>query len=126
MSHSVEPAVVARRLPGTAGSLKQAAPPRLPLLLGRDRGAYAAPDRSRHALFGCCTHHRGGKLGVACERGQDRDRTRQAYHPHPNLVVQPLETSVIREIHVAVGDLVHKGDVLATLDPTFSQSDVSE
>ncbi|MBV8589639.1 MAG: HlyD family type I secretion periplasmic adaptor subunit [Acetobacteraceae bacterium] len=45
---------------------------------------------------------------------------------HPNLVVQPLETSVIRDIRVAVGDLVHKGDVLATLDPTFSQSDVSE
>ena len=45
---------------------------------------------------------------------------------NPNLVVQPLETSVIRDIRVAVGDVVHKGEVLAALDPTFSQSDVSE
>ena len=43
---------------------------------------------------------------------------------HPNLVVQPLETSVIREIHVAVGDVVHRGQALATLDPTFSKADV--
>jgi HlyD family secretion protein len=41
----------------------------------------------------------------------------------PNLVVQPLETSVIREIHVKAGDRVSRGDLLATLDPTFSQSD---
>lgn len=41
----------------------------------------------------------------------------------PNLVVQPLETSVIREIHVRAGDRVNKGDLLATLDPTFSQAD---
>jgi len=44
----------------------------------------------------------------------------------PSLVVQPLETSVIREIHVAVGDMVRKGQPLATLDPTFPQSDVEE
>jgi HlyD family secretion protein len=42
----------------------------------------------------------------------------------PNLVVQPLETSVIREIHVAVGDVLRQGQALATLDPTFSQADV--
>src|SRR6476620_2587681 len=42
----------------------------------------------------------------------------------PNLVVQPLETSVIREIHVAVGDVVHRGQPLATLDPTFPKADV--
>jgi len=41
----------------------------------------------------------------------------------PNLVVQPLETSVIREIHVRAGDRVNRGDLLATLDPTFSQAD---
>lgn len=43
---------------------------------------------------------------------------------HPNLVVQPLETSVIREIHVAVGDVVRRGQALATLDPTFPKADV--
>lgn len=44
----------------------------------------------------------------------------------PNLVVQPLETSVIREIHVKVGDRVKRGDLLATLDPTFSQADLDQ
>ncbi len=44
----------------------------------------------------------------------------------PNLVVQPLETSVIREIHVKAGDRVNRGDVLATLDPTFSQADLDQ
>jgi hemolysin D len=44
----------------------------------------------------------------------------------PNLVVQPLETSVIREMHVKAGDAVNRGDVLATLDPTFSQADLDQ
>jgi hemolysin D len=44
----------------------------------------------------------------------------------PNMVIQPLETAVIREIHVKVGDVVSKGQSLATLDPTFSQADVDQ
>ncbi|HVI79184.1 MAG TPA: HlyD family type I secretion periplasmic adaptor subunit [Candidatus Acidoferrum sp.] len=44
----------------------------------------------------------------------------------PNLVVQPLETSVIREIHVRAGDVVNRGATLATLDPTFSQADLDQ
>lgn len=44
----------------------------------------------------------------------------------PNLVVQPLETSVIREIRVKAGDSVNRGDVLAILDPTFSQADLDQ
>lgn len=44
----------------------------------------------------------------------------------PNIVVQPLETTVIREIHVRAGDRVNKGDLLATLDPTFSQADLDQ
>jgi hemolysin D len=44
----------------------------------------------------------------------------------PNLVVQPLETSVIRQIHVTVGQVVSGGQALATLDPTFSQADVDQ
>jgi HlyD family secretion protein len=43
----------------------------------------------------------------------------------PNLVVQPLETSVIRSIDVAVGEVVRRGDTLATLDSTFSEADVA-
>jgi HlyD family secretion protein len=40
----------------------------------------------------------------------------------PLIVVQPLETAVIRTINVGVGDVVKKGAVLATLDPTFTES----
>jgi hemolysin D len=42
----------------------------------------------------------------------------------PNLVIQPLETSVIRELNVEVGDVVERGQALVTLDPTFSKADV--
>jgi len=41
----------------------------------------------------------------------------------PLMVVQPLETAVVHSIDVGVGDTVKAGDVLATLDPTFSQSE---
>jgi HlyD family secretion protein len=44
----------------------------------------------------------------------------------PNLVVQPLETSVIRSIDVQVGDIVKAGQVLVTLDPTFTQADLEQ
>jgi hemolysin D len=40
----------------------------------------------------------------------------------PLIVVQPLETAVIRTIEVGVGDFVRAGSVLATLDPTFTES----
>jgi HlyD family type I secretion membrane fusion protein len=41
----------------------------------------------------------------------------------PSIVVQPLETSVVRSIDVRPGDVVAKGQVLATLDPTFASAD---
>ncbi|PWK76981.1 HlyD family type I secretion periplasmic adaptor subunit [Aminobacter sp. AP02] len=44
----------------------------------------------------------------------------------PTIIVQPLETSIIRSIDVAAGDVVRAGQTLATLDPTFSQSDVDQ
>jgi HlyD family secretion protein len=40
-----------------------------------------------------------------------------------NLMVQPLETSIVRSIDVKEGQLVHAGDSLAQLDPTFAQAD---
>jgi HlyD family secretion protein len=46
--------------------------------------------------------------------------------PLPNLVVQPLETSIIQKIEVRVGQVVRKGEVLATLDPTFASADESQ
>jgi HlyD family secretion protein len=41
----------------------------------------------------------------------------------PTIVVQPLETAIVRSIEVHVGDTVHAGQVLARLDPTFAQAD---
>lgn len=40
------------------------------------------------------------------------------------LLVQPLDTSIVRSIDVREGDFVHKGDVLAHLDPTTSGADI--
>lgn len=40
------------------------------------------------------------------------------------LLIQPLDTSIIRSIDVREGDFVHKGDVLAHLDPTSTGADI--
>ena len=39
------------------------------------------------------------------------------------IVVQPFETSIVREIDVQEGQVVHKGQLLARLDPTIPSSD---
>lgn len=46
--------------------------------------------------------------------------------PLPNLVVQPLETSIIQRLEVRVGQVVQAGERLATLDPTFTEADESQ
>ncbi len=43
--------------------------------------------------------------------------------PLPNIVVQPLENSIIQSIDVRVGQVVKKGEQLAALDPTFTEAD---
>jgi hemolysin D len=42
----------------------------------------------------------------------------------PTMVVQPLETAIVRSINVREGQVVRAGQVLARLDPTFSAADV--
>jgi HlyD family secretion protein len=42
----------------------------------------------------------------------------------PVIVLQPMERSIIRELRVRPGDVVRKGDLLATLDPTFSEAEL--
>jgi hemolysin D len=42
------------------------------------------------------------------------------------LYVQPLDRAIVREIKVHVGDVVKAGQVLAELDPTFAQADVTQ
>ena len=43
--------------------------------------------------------------------------------PLSNIIVQPLETSIIQSIDVRVGQVVKKGQKLASLDPTFTEAD---
>lgn len=47
-------------------------------------------------------------------------------NPLPNIVVQPLESAIVQTIHVQVGQVVKKGEVLATLDPTFTHADEAQ
>ena len=47
-------------------------------------------------------------------------------NPLPNIVVQPLENSIVQKIEVRVGQIVRKGERLATLDPTFNAADETQ
>jgi len=46
--------------------------------------------------------------------------------PLPNIVVQPLETAIIQSLDVRLGQVVRKGERLATLDPTFASADEAQ
>lgn len=46
--------------------------------------------------------------------------------PQQNIIVQPLETSLVQSVAVRVGQVVKKGQLLATLDPTFTQADEAQ
>ncbi|MBL8481326.1 MAG: HlyD family type I secretion periplasmic adaptor subunit [Rhodocyclaceae bacterium] len=46
--------------------------------------------------------------------------------PLPNIVLQPLETSIVQSIDVRVGQVVKKGATLAHLDPTFASADAAQ
>lgn len=46
--------------------------------------------------------------------------------PLPNIVVQPLDTAIIQTIDVRPGQVVKKGERLATLDPTFTEADEAQ
>jgi HlyD family type I secretion membrane fusion protein len=41
-----------------------------------------------------------------------------------SLYVSPFDTGLVREVHVKPGDIVKKGQVLATLDPTFTRANL--
>jgi len=44
----------------------------------------------------------------------------------PTVVIQSLNTAVVRSIEVRVGDVVEKDQLLATLDSTFASADLSQ
>ena len=43
----------------------------------------------------------------------------------PEVVVQPLTTSIVKTIAVSAGDIVRKGQLLAQLDPTLTTADLT-
>ncbi|HUZ62156.1 MAG TPA: HlyD family type I secretion periplasmic adaptor subunit [Acetobacteraceae bacterium] len=43
----------------------------------------------------------------------------------PTIVVQPLNTAIVRSLDVHPGQLVQKGQLLARLDPTFASADLT-
>ncbi|RJF76769.1 HlyD family type I secretion periplasmic adaptor subunit [Azospirillum cavernae] len=42
------------------------------------------------------------------------------------IVIQSFETAILKSIKVRAGDIVKAGQVLATIDPTFAQSDIGQ
>lgn len=64
----------------------------------------------------------------ACLAKVDRVVTAQGkiISPETNLVVQPMEASIIREVYVSVGQRVAGGQPLAALDPTFAEAGAAE
>lgn len=44
----------------------------------------------------------------------------------PTIVIQSLNTAMVRSIDVQVGDIVEKGQLLATLDSTFASADLHQ
>ena len=42
------------------------------------------------------------------------------------IYVSPFDMGIVKELHVKVGDVVKKGQSLATLDPTFTQADLDQ
>jgi len=43
----------------------------------------------------------------------------------PPIMLQPIDRAIVRELNVKPGDVVTKGQVLATLDPTFAEADLA-
>jgi hemolysin D len=43
-----------------------------------------------------------------------------------SMYISPFDTGIVREVRVKAGDVVHKGQVLAALDPTFTRADLTQ
>jgi len=86
--------------------------------------AQPVPIRSRYITWVIATMFAVGVLVMSTMK-IDRivSATGKVVATANNVVVQPLETSIVRSINVREGQLVHKGDLLARLDPTFTAAD---
>src|SRR5436189_1554054 len=124
---------VSKALERRRRSLFRAAPRRKPAVVAEFQSdaievEERTPPRFARLTLYCVVALILGAVGWAAGSQVDMIVTAQGklITTRPNLVVQPLETSVIREINVRAGDAVSRGDVLATLDPTFSQADLDQ
>ena len=66
-------------------------------------------------------------IGIACVAPADRVVTvsGRVVSRLPPIVVQPLDTAVLRDLPVHEGELVHAGSLLARLDPSFAAADAT-
>jgi HlyD family secretion protein len=87
----------------------------------------AAPPRRRVVLWLMAGLFAAAALGLALARVDVVvSANGRLVTTDSEIVVQPLETSVVRGIAVRMGDRVRAGQVLATLDPTFTEADEAE
>ncbi len=86
--------------------------------------ARPVPARSRHVTWVICAMVISAMV-LAATVPIDRQvtTTGKVVSSASNVVVQPLDVSIVRSINVKEGQLVHAGDVLARLDPTFASAD---
>ncbi|HEY3845846.1 MAG TPA: HlyD family type I secretion periplasmic adaptor subunit [Acetobacteraceae bacterium] len=87
---------------------------------------YPVPRRAQHTAWLVTSMFTACVIAMGLIK-VDRVVTGQAIvvSKDPTLVVQPMETSIVRSIDVQQGEAVHAGQVLARLDPTFTSADLS-
>jgi hemolysin D len=64
-------------------------------------------------------------ISIVCKVDVVVQGTGKLTYDGPPIVMQPFQGGILRTLSVKPGDVVSKGQVLATLDPTFSQADLS-
>ena len=91
------------------------------------RNVLAAPPRQRVVLWLMAALIAAGAMALALAKvdvvvsADGRLVTSDS-----DIVVQPIETSIVRSIAVRMGERVKEGQVLARLDPTFAEADEAE
>lgn len=87
----------------------------------------AAPPKQRLVLWLMAAIVATGALALALARvDMIVSANGKLISSDSQIVVQPIETSVVRSVNVKPGDRVAAGTVLATLDPTFTDADSDE
>jgi membrane fusion protein, hemolysin D len=84
--------------------------------------------RSEHLILYVLMAMLAIALGLASITKLDRvvSGTGKVISSEGSLYVQPLDKAIVRSIKVKVGDVVKKGQLLATLDPTFAGADFAQ